>query len=92
MRCNYGTGYEGFFFQGSLRRMTLRRYEGQLKIVILGPKRHFSTQTFLPVCVAIRQRVGDESSGQQEEGPEQVNDAKGGQKDEGGTEGNTNLM
>ena len=41
---------------------------------------------FVPVCVVIRQRVGNVVSGQQEESPEQVNDAAGGQEEEGGAE------
>lgn len=47
---------------------------------------------FVPISVAIRQRVGDEFPGQQEESPEQVNDTAGGQEEEGGAEGDARLV
>ena len=47
---------------------------------------------FVPVCVVIRQRVGNVGSGHQEESPEQVNDAAGGQEEEGGEERDAGLV
>ena len=47
---------------------------------------------FVPVCVVIRQRVGDAASGQQEESPEEVDDTTGGQEEEGGAERDANLV
>lgn len=46
----------------------------------------------VPVCVAVGQRVGDVASGQQEEGPEEVDDTAGGQEDEAGAEGEAGLV
>lgn len=47
---------------------------------------------FIPVCVAIRQGVGDQFSRKQEESPEQVNDAERGDKEEGGQERDARLV
>lgn len=47
---------------------------------------------FIPICVVIRQWVGNELSWQQEESPEQVNDAATGEKEEGGVERDARLI
>lgn len=47
---------------------------------------------FVPICEVIRQWVGDELFGQQEESPEQVNDAATGEKEEGGAERDARLI
>lgn len=47
---------------------------------------------FIPICVAVGQRVGDEFLRQQEEGPEQVDDAAGGEKEERSTEADARLV
>ena len=46
----------------------------------------------VPVCVFIRQWVGNVFSGQQEESPEQVKDAAGAQEEEGGSQRDARLM
>lgn len=47
---------------------------------------------FVPVCVAVGQRIGDELLGQQEEGPEQVDDPAGGEEEERSAEGDARLV
>lgn len=46
----------------------------------------------IPVCVVIGQRIGDELLGQQEESPEQVNDAAGGEEEEGSAKADAKLV